>query len=204
MRLFTTRLLVALAASALIAASCSGKKSSEQTAPGGRAAETESSRTAAGDLAWEVPDGWTQQAPSNSMRLAQFSVPHAESDSLDGSVVVTFFPGQGEVGGVQRNLDRWFTQFEQPDGKASSEVAKVRERTVAGMKVTQVSLTGTFIDRPMMMSSSTVTRRPGFAMRAAIIEGPHGPYFVKFLGPEATVSKWADSFNRFIESFHRT
>jgi hypothetical protein len=42
--------------------------------------------------------------------------------------------------------------------------------------------------------------KPGFAMRAAIIQTPRGPYFVKMVGPQRTMAKWLPTFDVFLKS----
>ncbi len=77
-------------------------------------------------LTWDKPEGWVEETPSSSMRRAQYRVP---AESGDGECVVFYFgPGQG--GGAQANADRWAGQFEQPDGRPSTEVMETRTVTV--------------------------------------------------------------------------
>ena len=42
--------------------------------------------------------------------------------------------------------------------------------------------------------------KPGFRLRAAVVETAGGPYFVKLTGPAATVTKWDESFLAFLKS----
>ncbi len=42
--------------------------------------------------------------------------------------------------------------------------------------------------------------KPHFRMKAAVVETPGGPYFVKLTGPERTVARWNDSFTAFLKS----
>jgi hypothetical protein len=50
----------------------------------------------------------------------------------------------------------------------------------------------------MMMAGSTP--KPGYRMKAAVVETPGGPYFVKLTGPEKTVARWDASFTAFLRS----
>jgi hypothetical protein len=45
---------------------------------------------------------------------------------------------------VDENLDRWYGQFTQRDGRPSRDAAVLTTRTVNGLKVTAVDLTGTY------------------------------------------------------------
>ena len=40
--------------------------------------------------------------------------------------------------------------------------------------------------------------KPGFRLRAAVVETPRGPYFVKLTGPVETVARWDKSFLDFL------
>ena len=43
-------------------------------------------------------------------------------------------------------------------------------------------------------------KNPGSRMLAAIVTTEAGPYYVKLLGPKATVARWQSSFDGFIGS----
>lgn len=197
-------MLAALTIAALVFAGCSGDDSktkmtshnSGSSSTGGAATTGE----AAGNVTWTVPDGWVSEEPSNSMRVAQFALPKADGDSEDASVVITYFPGQGAVGGNERNIERWYGQMSQPDGTPTGDVATQSENTVNGMKQTRVSMTGTY-NGGMMMGGHGQTEMTGYKMVATIVDSPSGPYFVKMVGPEATVNKWEASYDQFLASF---
>ncbi|RMF62270.1 MAG: hypothetical protein D6743_12310 [Calditrichaeota bacterium] len=183
-----------LAVLCLVAISC-GQQEQKQEAP---ATGAQVASPAAHGVTWHAPEGWITESPSSSMRKAQYRLPRAEGDPEDASVVVFYFQGQG--GGVQANIHRWYSQFIQPDGRATSEVAKVETATVNGHKQTTVDITGTYLFQATPMSPHT-TEKPGFRMLATVIETPGGPYFVKFVGPEKTVTKWQESYHTFVASF---
>src|SRR5262245_50726457 len=77
--------------------------------------------------------GWIVEKPANTMRKAQYSLPRADGDSEDASLIVHYFGGQG--GSREDNLRRWAGQFEQPDGSSSADKLKSSERTIAGLAV---------------------------------------------------------------------
>ena len=43
--------------------------------------------------------------------------------------------------------------------------------------------------------------KPGYRLRAAVVETPKGSYFVKLVGPEKTVAQWNESFLSYLRSF---
>ena len=149
-------------------------------------------------LQFGAPPDWAPEETTSAMRKAQYRLPHAEGDEEDGQLVVYFFGGGGG-GTLEANLERWASQFEQPDGTASKERLEVTHRDVAGMAVTEASLTGTYVAETAPGSGVRVNE-PGWRMLAAIVESDHGPYYVKLVGPEKTVGRWEDAFRRYVSS----
>ena len=144
----------------------------------------------------DMPEGWVNKAPSSRMRVAEFVLPKAAGDSEDASLVITYFGGQG--GTVQANIDRWLTQMSQPDGRASKDVAKTSTLKTNGLSLTIVDLPGTFVAE-IAPGSSERHNKPGFHLRAAVIEGK-GPFFVRLVGPAKTIAKWDASVQAFFKS----
>ena len=152
--------------------------------------------TAAG-LAWTPPASW-KSLGSRPMRAATYVVPAAAGDKEDGECAVYYFgPGQG--GSVQANLDRWTKQFEQPDGKPSSQATQVKKRTVRGITVTTVDVSGTYsgMGGPMAAAKSVKT---GYRLLGAIAEAQEGAVFFKFTGPAKTVAAQQSKFESLIAS----
>lgn len=148
-------------------------------------------------LKYDMPEGWTSKAPSSRMRVAEFVLPKVAGDAEDASLVITFFGGQG--GTVQANLDRWLTQMTQPDGRASKDVAKTSNLKTNDLTLTIMDLPGTFVAE-VAPGSSEHHNKPGFHLRAAVIEGKGGPFFVRLVGPSKTVAKWDASVQAFFKS----
>ena len=149
-------------------------------------------------LKFDPPAGWVAKPPASSMRIAEFTLPKTGADSEDAALTVYFFGGQG--GSVQANLDRWIGQMSQPDGRESKRVAKTSTfKTTSGLAVTLLDVSGTYVAE-VQPGSTERFNKPGFRLRAAVIETPGGPYFVKLTGPAATVAKWDDAFLAFLKS----
>ena len=133
------------------------------------------------------------------MRVAEFTVPKVGTDKEDAAVIVYFF-GSTQGGTVQANLDRWLTQMTQPDGRASKDVAKRTSfKTTSGLAVTLLDLTGTYVAE-VQPGSTERFNKPGFRLKAAVVETPGGPYFVRLIGPAATVAKSDEAFLAFLRS----
>ena len=95
------------------------------------------------------------------MRVATYGIPAEEGDGEDAECAVFYFgPGQG--GTVRANLQRWYGQFEQPDGRPSSEAAQLQETTVDGIKITVVDVSGTYLSSAAPMSPEKV-KKPEFS-----------------------------------------
>jgi hypothetical protein len=152
---------------------------------------------AAAGLTYTAPAGWKPVTTSSSMRVAQFSLPRATGDAQDAELVVYYFGGTG--GTVEANIDRWVGQMQQPDGRPSSAVLKRQSRTINGLKVTMVDVSGTYVAE-MTPGSPERHNSPNFQLRAAVIETANGPYFIKLTGPAKTVAASEKGFEAFLAS----
>jgi hypothetical protein len=148
-------------------------------------------------LTYTTPDGWKTMPTSSSMRVAQFTLPRAAGDTADADLVVYYFGGSG--GTVEANIERWLGQMQQPDGKPSSAVAQRQSRTINGLKVTLVDVSGTYVAE-VTPGSTQRHNSPNFRLRAAVIETPNGPYFIKLTGPAKTVATSDGAYERFLTS----
>lgn len=147
-------------------------------------------------LGYDVPDGWETAPTSSRMRLAQWTLP---GDGDEAAEVVIFFFGPGQGGGVEANLARWFSQFEQPDGSSTKDQASVTKREVNGLRLTIADMRGTYI-ASVRPGATERHHRPEHRMIAAVIDGDGGPWYLRVLGPEATVAKWETSVEAFLSS----
>jgi hypothetical protein len=147
-------------------------------------------------LKFDEPKGWTSKPPASRMRLAEFTLPRAEGDAEDAALAIFYFGGGG--GSVEANLDRWISQMSQPDGRASKAVAKSSKLDANGLAITLVDVPGTYVAETSPGSNERLNK-PGFRLRAAVVEGKGGPYFVKLTGPAKTVAKWDASFLAFLK-----
>lgn len=151
----------------------------------------------AAGLVFTSPAGWKSTTPASAMRVAQFVLPRSAGDAQDAELVVYYFGGTG--GSVEANIERWLGQMQQPDGKASTTVAQRQKRTINGLAVTLVDVSGTYIAE-MTPGATERHNSPNFRLRAAVAETPNGPYFVKLTGPAKTVARWDQAFEQFVAS----
>ena len=155
------------------------------------------SHLVAAGLTFTAPAEWKTVSTSSSMRVAQYALPRAAGDMQDGELVVYYFGGQG--GSVEANIERWVGQMQQPDGKPSSAVMKRESRTINGLKITTVDVSGTYVAE-MTPGSGQLHNSPGYRLRAAVIETKNGPYFIKVTGPAKTIAAAERSFEQFLNS----
>jgi hypothetical protein len=87
---------------------------------------------------WLVSPNWKVVREASSMRLATYQIRPAPGDREGGECGVYYF-GQGQGGSVEANIDRWVGQFQQ-----AKNAAKVEKRTISGLKVTTVDVSGAY------------------------------------------------------------
>ena len=142
-------------------------------------------------LTFTKPAAWTDRAAASSMRVAEFIVPRAAGDTEDGELIVYYFGGGG--GSVEANLQRWTSQFESAKEPAPTTMA------VNGLKLTSLDVSGTYVAE-MRPGSSERYNKPGYRMRATVVETPKGPYFIKLIGPAKTIESAGAAFDQFLHS----
>lgn len=147
--------------------------------------------TQTGTLTFTKPAAWTNRAAASSMRVADFVVPKAPGDSEDGEVIIYYFAGGG--GSVEANLQRWASQFQSTKDPVRTTA------TVNGLNLTSLDVSGTYVAE-MRPGSSEHYNKPGFRMRATVVETPKGPYFIKLTGPAKTVDSAGAAFDEFLHS----
>jgi hypothetical protein len=148
-----------------------------------------------GGIAVAVPEGWKEQPLTSGMRRGHWTI---DAEGGQAELIVYYF-GQAGAGSVEKNLERWYAQFQQPDGKPSKDVAQTTEKTIAEMKVTRVDVGGRYVAevRPGAGQRHDV---PDARMLAAIVEAPDGAYYFKLVGPDASVKTVAAGFDGMLDS----
>jgi hypothetical protein len=163
----------------------------------GAAAAASQNPPAAGSLAYTTPPSWSTRPAASSMRVAEFVIPRTKGDGEDGELILYYF-GTG-AGTVDANIDRWIGQIQQPDGSSTKEKARRSSQTVNGLRVSMVDATGIYVaeTRP---GGAEHYNKAGFRLRAAVVETPRGPYYIKMTGPEKTIAEADAAFTAFLGS----
>ncbi|MCW5893085.1 MAG: hypothetical protein KIT14_21430 [bacterium] len=157
----------------------------------------ETTRKEDAGLRYSLPTTWQRVPAPSDMRAAQYRIPRAGTDTEDGELVLFFF-GKSQGGGVEQNLERWFSQFTQPDGRPTKEVAVIAKRKVGGLEITDVDLSGTY--KPGVMGGGGGAEKPHYRMLAAIVEGEGGPWFFRATGPDTTIRDAQSDFGDLLGS----
>jgi hypothetical protein len=160
-------------------------------------ASAETVRTQAAGLRFSHPGDWVRVPAPSDMRAAQFRIPKTAGDAEDTEAVLFYF-GEGKGGSTQDNLDRWYGQMTQADGKPSKDAGIVTIKTINGMKVTALDLPGTY--KGMPAPGAPATSKAGYRLLAAVIEGKPGPWFFRIVGPDATVKASKPAFEALLGS----
>jgi hypothetical protein len=153
------------------------------------------SEEAAG-LRFSVPKGWQRGQPSSPLAIVQLRIPRARGDDAGGEVVLFRF-GDAKGGGLSDNVERWYSQFKQPDGRPSKEVAVVTTRTVHGLTVKTIDLSGTYRAQMGPMDNPS---KPGYRLLGAVVEGHGDPWCWRAVGPAKTMEKAKEGFDKLIDS----
>lgn len=145
-----------------------------------------------------TPASWFEVAPVTPPRVRQFRLPGRREDAE----LILFHYGRGFGGDVPTNIARWQEQFEPPLGQSIQEATQVRNYRHRGLFMVVVALRGTYLyrERPLDLSGKP-QRRPDYRMIGVIIVSPHGPYFLRLVGPAPTVARHEQAFFRWLQSF---
>ena len=153
---------------------------------GGPAGAIGPSTDEAPGMTWTMPSAWKIAPNPSSMRLATYKASGAPG-AEDAEVSVSRAGGS-----LDANIGRWVTQFDGAGKEARTE------RTVHALKVTIVEIHGAYLGGGM--GNAAPTSRPGWAMLAAIVPTAGTQYFVKMVGPDATVKASRASFDELVAS----
>lgn len=148
-----------------------------------------------GHLAWSDQPGFTRTTQTSPMRLATYLVPREKGDPEDGELAVFHFPA-GQGGEPEANLSRWEKQFS--DAKDTDVVRGYRTMNGLRAHVLRVAR-GTYT---AMTPGESASPKTGYAMIAAFVETPLGPYVFKFTGPAKTVMSKQDGYFTLLDSVH--
>jgi hypothetical protein len=142
-----------------------------------------------------APAGWTPRATTSAMRVAEYEV--GAASGAPATLVVYHFENAG--GTVEQNFERWTGQFTAPDGgPATARQLAAPDR--GGLAIHELAVEGTYVAE-VSPGAEERFHEPGWALRAAVVETPGGPFYVKLVGPAETVRAAEADWNRYLGSF---
>ena len=144
-------------------------------------------------LTGSVPKTWKKEKPSNSMRLAQYSLPKAAGDSEDAELSVFAFPGGS--GSLKANLARQTAAFVDAGRTATDKQIKV-----GGQDATLQDVAGTFKKKPFPMADDFKPVE-NYRQLYVVFEVGKEQVYIKLIGPKDTVAKHKAEFEAFLASF---
>ncbi len=154
-------------------------------------------RVSLSGLSFTPQDGWVRQQAEGPARMAQYEM-KGEKGTEPATLTVFHFGAQG-AGTVEANIDRWIGQFQQPDGRDSKQAAHRSSDNVNGLELHCVDVSGTFV-APEAPGSPKKRNDPGFRLIGCVVGTAAGPYYIRFLGPAATIDRRKPGYDRFIAS----
>lgn len=164
-------------------------ETAEQTKP----VTTVGVQLANGAIRLKQPASWTApKKPRSRIIEREFIVPKTKGDSADGRLTM-----MRSGGSVKVNVERWFGQFSQPDGKSTKDVAKVTKKKINDQDVTIVDISGTFSERMGggPFAPGKTVKRDGYRMLGGIVQTKAaGQYFFKLYGPQKTIANAEKQF----------
>jgi len=170
-------------------AGCSKKQSAD--IPGANMASLGGNSGVTAGIRWSIPKRWADGG-QKPMRVATYTVEPSSGDPEGGECAVFYF-GSNQGGTVDQNIARWVSQFE-TTGMPTQAV-----NTIGGMKVTMVQIAGTYL-APAGPQMESTGKKENYRLLGAIVEGPEGMVFFKFVGPAKTIGEAEGEFNAMIAS----
>ena len=178
--MFLSRVMTAVVSGAFLWLVCSS--------PATTAEEDTLFSVSEGQITMKAPPGWMKQEPRVRMIEAEFSIPAVEGDAIEGRCTV-----MAAGGTVQANIDRWVAQF------TKTHRNRTEKKDIAGQEVHLVDLAGTYKDQRGPFAPAEL-REDYRVLGAIIVTQNRGQYFVKFYGPQATVSAHEKAFREMLNS----
>lgn len=143
-----------------------------------------------GEFTFDRPSEWAWIETESPMRQAHLQIQGEEEEVAD---IAFFYFGEGQGGGVDANIGRWFGQFQESIEEIDPRVEQLE---ISGTPVHFVQARGTY---NTAMPGLPPVFEPGIALYGAILESPRGDVFIRLTGPIDLVKANGDAFRAFVE-----
>ncbi len=158
------------------------------------AQETETKKVEARGLSFEIPTTWKTRKPSSQMRVLEISIDPVRGDDEPALIAIFAFPGG--AGSVSANVQRWQSQFTDANG-ANPAIKSETVDATGGQKVTFVETAGRY-----RTSFPNQVDEEGYRLLGGILPTNNVGYFIKLVGPDATVKAARPAFKKMLESIN--
>ncbi len=145
----------------------------------------------ASGLTIALPAAWNRLESRSAMRMLEAEIPGSGGP---GEISAYYF-GPGGGGGLAANIERWKSQVVLQPG-APEPTTQSRES--GGVRRTWVELEGTV--KASTIGSFPTTDLHDGALFGAIIEAPGGPWYLRAVGPGATMREQRQAFLAMLDS----
>jgi hypothetical protein len=149
-----------------------------------------------GGLGFLVPDRWASEPTESPARAAQWRIAPPHGQTGEAMEVVVFFFGPGIGGGVKENIDAWAGLMQGSDGRPPA--ADPHTHTVAGHRVTEVLLSGTYA-QASTQPGIPPTLKPAYSLLGAVVENPAGNIYWRVTGPAIEIAELEPIFTRILD-----
>jgi len=152
-----------------------------------------------GNLIMQAPKEWKKGQPRfPTITQYEFSAPaDAKSEAATARITVS-----SSRGSLDDNIERWYGQFTQPDGKSSKDAAKLEKFDVDGQTVHFVDLTGTYKESMgggPFAPGKTVMREDYQMLGAIVVTKSGDQFFIKMTGPKEVCGKLSEGFKKMLK-----
>lgn len=158
---------------------------------GGCSRRGPTSVTITSGFSYRISEEWEQEPPEWLHCL-----PKVVGDPEDAELEMLPLPHADDV---ERHIEFLCGKFEREDGRPWKDVLERTHRDVNGVPVTEFALEGRFWVATAPHGGQRFYRK-NWAMLAAILELPNGPYCFQVTGPEKTVERWRKEFGALVSS----
>jgi hypothetical protein len=149
-----------------------------------------------GNLTFTIPAKWQIEMVDSPARGGQWRVPPLKPDGEGGEVVAYFF-GPRVGGSPKENIEAWIGTMFNSEGHPAA--AKLKEHDVAGFRISQVIIFGTY-NQVIALPGLPPVPKSNYGLIGAVIENPGGNIYWRFTGPESLITATLPLFNKMLDS----
>ncbi len=148
-------------------------------------------------LKFTVPSRWLAETPANPVRAGQWLIPALHGlAGQDGQAAALYF-GPGAGGSAKENIEAWASSMVDATGRPANPTVTTHQ--AGSFKVTVVTIFGTYSD-PAPLPGIPPASRPSYGLLGAIVEGPQGSIYWRFIGPDTLIAADVPLFTRILDS----